>query len=220
MNPDTPHPKTRVVVIDDHPVVCDGLSAILNRQPDLEVCGSAATHHEALALIERVQPHVILLDISLQDCDGLDLLRTIKARHPRLAVAILSVHDESVYAARAIRAGASGYIMKGADSRRIIQSLREIAAGGFAFSPGVQRRLFWEQAQPNGPNAAIHSLTDRELSVFRLLGQGMNTEEMAAMLKISVKTVETHRMHIKSKLDIDSLNKLIECAVSWQRAQT
>ena len=218
---DTASPsKVRVAIIDDHPIVCDGLTAIINRESDFEVCGTAARHHEILPLIDRHRPQVVLLDISLQDCDGLDMLRTIKSQHPGVAVAILSVHDEQVFAARAIRSGASGYIMKGADATSIVQALRDIVAGGFVFSRRVQQMLFWEQTNGPGGSDPLLALTDRELSVFRLLGQGMNTAQIAGTLKISSKTVETHRVHVKTKLQIESFTKLIELAVSWHRTQT
>ncbi|HRZ13839.1 MAG TPA: response regulator transcription factor [Kiritimatiellia bacterium] len=212
--------RIRIILIDDHPVVCEGLTTIINKMSDLEVCGCASGHNEALFLLERTNPHVALLDISLQDCDGMDLLRVIKSGFPNVAVVVLSVHDEQVYAARAIRAGASGYIMKkDADSAHIIATVREVARGNFGFSPSVQRRLFWGQSVPGEIKDHLHSLTDRELAVFRLLGRGATTEQIAGILRISPKTVETHRMHIKTKLRVDSLNKLVEHAVSWQRRQ-
>ncbi len=211
--------KIRIVVIDDHPIVCDGLTAIMNAQDDLEVCGVASRHDDALNLIDQARPHVALLDISLQDCDGLDLLRIIKLRFPEVAVTILSVHDEEVYASRAIRAGASGYIMKGADVTCIMQAVRDVARGIFVFSHSVQRQLFWEQKRLGEKEDAVQVLTDRELAVFRLLGQGANTEQISSILRISAKTVETHRIHIKAKLHIDNLPKLVERAVSWLHSQ-
>lgn len=212
--------KKRILLVDDHPVVRAGFSQLLGLEPDFEVCGQAGTASEALELISKLKPDLAIVDISLDGTNGIELIKTMQALHPRVAILVLSVHSESVYAQRALRAGAKGYLMKEAPTREIFRAIRMILKGELYFSERMNdlivRKLFAVNAETEpAPSSPLDLLTDRELEIFQLIGQGIKTTGIAEKLRVSVKTVETHRAHIKEKLNLNSSMALLSEAVRW-----
>jgi DNA-binding NarL/FixJ family response regulator len=209
--------KNKVLVVDDHPIVRQGLALLINREPDLMVCGEAEDASTAIQSILATNPDILVVDISLNGPDGLDLLKDIRTRYPELPVLILSMHDESIYAERALRAGAQGYIMKQEASDRVLLALRRILNREIYVSEPVSnkmlKRLIGNSAR--GKPASISDLTDRELEVFRLIGEGHTTRQIADQLHISIKTVESYQAHIKEKLSLKSARELVQHAVQW-----
>jgi len=212
-----PAKKSRVFVVDDHPIVRQGLALLINREADLAVCGEAEDAHSAMQLVVSTQPDIMIVDISLNGPDGLDLLKDIRTRYPDLPVLILSMHDESIYAERALRAGAQGYIMKQEATDKVLVALRRILSREIYVSERIANRML--QRYIGSPGAArpasIADLTDRELEVFRLIGGGHSTRQIAEELHISVKTVESYQAHIKEKLSLRSARELVQHAIQW-----
>jgi DNA-binding NarL/FixJ family response regulator len=207
--------KRTVLLVDDHPVVRQGLALLINREPDLAVCGDAEEASAALRRIEELKPDLIVVDISLKGPDGLDLLKDIRARDPNLPVLILSMLDELLYAERALRAGANGYIMKQEATERVLVAIRRILGGEVYVSDRMADRMLHRfvgggQTSQRSPIAA---LTDRELEVFRLIGEGRGTRQIAEELHISVKTVESYQAHIKEKLCLKNSRELVQRAI-------
>jgi DNA-binding NarL/FixJ family response regulator len=203
-------------VVDDHPIVREGMSLLINRESDLEVCGDAENAHAALAAIERLNPHLVILDISLDGPDGLEVLKMIRAREAALPVLMLSMHDEDTYAERALRAGANGYIMKQKATDKVLTAVRRILAGEIYVSEHVASRVLHRVAGGEKPEASpMSKLSDRELEVFRLIGEGNGTRQIAEALNLSVKTVETYEAHLKEKLSLGSVRELMRYAVEW-----
>lgn len=208
--------KNRVFVVDDHPIVRQGLALLVNRQPDLTVCGEAEDAQAAMQAIIASKPDIMVLDISLNGPDGLDLLKSIRTRYPDLPVLILSMHDESIYAERALRAGAQGYIMKQEATEMVLVALRRILAREIYVSERISNRMVQHYiGNPAAKTSSIADLTDRELEVFRLIGQGHSTRRIAEELHISVKTVESYQAHIKEKLSLRSARELVQHAIRW-----
>jgi DNA-binding NarL/FixJ family response regulator len=208
-----PLPRKRILLVDDHSVVRDGIALWLGATPDLEVCGAVTQTQAALEAVEALRPDLVITDIGMPGRDGLELTKDIRARWPELPVLIFSVHDEALYAGRALRAGARGYCSKGAGSERLVEAVRAVLRGGMAFSPETTTRLL-EQA--GGGKAGGHPLTglsDREFEVFRLFGAGQTNAEVAANLGLSTKTVETHSLNIRRKLGLRTPAELIRHAV-------
>jgi len=214
---DAAAPRSAVLIVDDHPIVRQGLTLLINREPDLAVCGDAEEAASALSRIEELKPDLIVVDISLNGPDGLDLLKSIRARDPNLPVLILSMLDESLYAERALRAGANGYIMKQEATDRVLVAIRRILAGEIYVSDRIANRMLHRfaggvQIEDRSP---IADLTDRELEVFRLIGEGHGTRQIAEQLHISVKTVESYQAHIKEKLSLKNARELVQRAIQW-----
>jgi len=209
--------KNRVLVVDDHPIVRQGLALLINREPDLIVCGEAEDARTAMQAIPLVRPDILVVDISLNGPDGLDLLKDIRARYPVLPVLILSMHDESIYAERALRAGAQGYIMKQEASEKVLLALRRILGREIYVSERVSNRILQRYIGSPGEArpSSIADLTDRELEVFRLIGEGHSTRQIAEELHISVKTVESYQSHIKEKLSLRNARELVQHAIQW-----
>ncbi|MBE3070212.1 MAG: response regulator transcription factor [Planctomycetes bacterium] len=207
----------RVLVVDDHPVVRQGLALLINHEPDLAVCGEAATAAEALKAIADTRPDVAIVDLSLKGASGLDLIKDIKVRHPGLPVLVLSMSDENVYAERALRAGARGYMMKEEATEKVLTALRRVLAGAVYLSDAMASRLLSQFVAGDAPGGGspVDRLSDRELEVFRLIGQGLGTGEIAHRLHLSPKTIETHRAHIKVKLGLDSGTDLLRQAIRF-----
>ncbi|MFZ0201676.1 MAG: response regulator transcription factor [Candidatus Sulfotelmatobacter sp.] len=209
--------KKAVFLVDDHPIVRQGLTLLINREPDLTVCGEAEEMHSALSAILAVKPDILIVDISLNGPDGLELLKNVRLSSPRLPVLILSMHDESIYAERALRAGANGYIMKQEATEKVLVALRRILSGEIYVSDRITNSML--QHYVRGANPAEHSsiaeLTDRELEVFRLIGEGHGTRQIADTLHLSVKTVESYQAHIKEKLSLRSARELVQHAIEW-----
>src|ERR1700752_185055 len=209
--------KSRVFVVDDHPIVRQGLALLINREDDLAVCGEAEDAHVAIQSLAAAKPDILIVDISLNGPDGLDLLKDVCMRYPELPVLILSMHDESIYAERALRAGAQGYIMKQEATEKVLVALRRILNREIYVSERIANRMLHRYI--GNPNAAKPSssadLTDRELEVFRLIGEGHSTRQIAEDLHISVKTVESYQAHIKEKLSLRSARELVQHAIQW-----
>jgi DNA-binding NarL/FixJ family response regulator len=210
--------QTTIFIVDDHPVFVRGIRQILQQEPDFNVCGNAASAPEALSAIERLKPDFLILDVSINGSNGIELMKTIRAHSPGLPVLFLSMHDEDIYAERALRAGARGYVMKARPADDVIAAIRRILAGGLYLSEALGGRLLNSFLGRRGaaPGASpVDQLSDRELEVFRALGEGKGTRAIAEAFNLSVKTVETHRAHIKEKLNIRTATELIRAAVEW-----
>jgi DNA-binding NarL/FixJ family response regulator len=206
--------KSRVLLVDDHPVVREGLIRLLNILPDLEVCGEASTAREALDLIETTRPDIVIVDISLEDRNGVQLIKDITARHPELPCLVLSMYDESVYALRVLRAGGRGYIMKQQRPKDVVTAIRQVLTGQRYLSATFSSRLLEEFITPSSAGPVLRAeLTDRELEVLTLLGRGSSPREIAERLYLSVKTVEAHRERIKRKLGLKNGTELLRYAI-------
>jgi len=213
--------KSRVLVVDDHPIVRQGLTLLINRESDLTVCGEAEDAHTAMQSLTSTRPDILVVDISLNGPDGLDLLKNVRSRHPELPVLILSMHDESIYAERALRAGAQGYIMKQEATEKVLVALRRILSREIYVSERIAHRMMHRYiGNPSASKpSSIADLTDRELEVFRLIGEGHSTRQIAEELHISVKTVESYQSHIKEKLSLRSARELVQHAIQWSISQ-
>jgi DNA-binding NarL/FixJ family response regulator len=212
------HPaKKRIMVVDDHPIVRQGLALLINREPDLVVCGEAQEAMGAMHVLSSSRPDVLIVDISLSGPDGIDLLKNIRTTHPTLPVLILSMHDESVYAERALRAGANGYIMKQEATENVLVAVRRILSGEIYVSARIANQMLRHYITGSGTlrDSSIADLSDRELEVFRLIGEGHGTRQIAEKLHLSVKTVESYQAHIKEKRSLRSSRELMQRAIQW-----
>jgi len=218
----SPPGKARVFVVDDHPIVRQGLSQLINREPDLMVCGEAEDARTALEAIAPSRPAIVIVDVSLEGPDGIELLKTIRSRDSKLPVLVLSMHDESLYAERALRAGANGYIMKQEATDRVLTAIRQILGGEVYVSDRMAQKMVHQFIGRSGvaKRSKADELTDRELEVFRLIGQGHGTRQIAEELHLSVKTVESHYAHIKEKLSLKNARELVQHAARWLTEQT
>jgi len=209
----------RIVLVDDHPILRGGLAQLIGDDPTLEVCGEAASVKEATALLEKVHPDLALVDIFLEGSNGIELTKIIRRRWPRVRVLILSMHDETVYARRALRAGALGYVMKQEVSKTILEAIHTVVEGERYVSENIARALENEgletKAGAAGPGQFVDVLSDRELEVFEHFGRGMSRSAIAEMLNVSVKTVEAHRQHIREKLEIKDSTDFMRRAMLW-----
>jgi DNA-binding NarL/FixJ family response regulator len=215
----TAHATVRVLVVDDHPVVHLGLRSIFTEEPWLDVIGEAFTPEAALAEIERSHPDLVIIDLSLGQVQssGLQLVRDVRDRWPEIRVLVLTMHDETLYAGRAMRAGAHGYVTKRDAVRDLVDAIRIVMGGETYLKSGMRTtdEGSVRRADQEAPRIAVRSLSDRELEVYEMIGQGLGTREIAETLSVSVKTVETHRTRIKSKLGIASTQQLVRSAVQW-----
>jgi DNA-binding NarL/FixJ family response regulator len=213
------HPKkSKVFLVDDHPIVRQGLALLINREPDMLVCGEADSASSALQSIPSVSPDVVVLDISLDGPDGLDLLKSIRLKEPILPVLMLSMHDESSYAERSLRAGANGYIMKQEATEKVLVAIRRILQGKVYLSERLTNRMLEKYAHGSTPsrNDPLAMLSDRELAVFRLIGAGHSTRRIADELHVSVKTIESYQAHIKEKLGLRNARELVQHAIEYR----
>ena len=210
--------KKTVFVIDDHPLLRQGLALLINQQQDLEVCGEAEEAHAALQAIAQKRPDILIVDISLNGPDGLELLKNIRVSYPELPVLILSMHDEAIYAERALRARANGYIMKQEATEKVLVAVRRILNGDVYLSDRMANKMLQQYigGAPVAIQSRLASLSDRELEVFRMIGEGRSTREIAEELHLSIKTVETYQAHIKDKLSLRSGRELIQHAIQWK----
>lgn len=209
--------KTRILVVDDHPIVRQGLAQLIDEESDLEVCAQAEDAPEAMSLIKKLEPDFVIVDISLKETSGMELIKDIKAGYPSLAILALSMHDESLYAERSLRAGARGYVMKSEATVKVVDAIRKIMSGRIYVSENIAAKMMNKivGAQPDVGASAIERLSDRELEVFSLIGQGYGTRKIAERLHLSVKTVETYRAHIKDKLNLADATELLQYAIRW-----
>jgi len=212
--------KSRVFIVDDHPLVREGLANLINAQNDLVVCGEAGDSARAIAGIVKARPHVALIDISLKNESGLELVKHLANQFPQVALIVLSMHDETLYAERALRAGARGYVMKREASKSVLASIRRVLEGGVYVSERVGNRLTVKAAAPReaADSSPIERLSDRELEIFRLLGQGRTTSQIAADLNLSLKTVQAYCARAKDKFGVTSLTELLRAAIRWEDA--
>ncbi len=213
-----PEPKARILIVDDHPAVREALAIRIERERDLEVCGEAADLAEALRLADSTRPDVAVIDVGLKSESGIDLIKRLKARHDALRMIVWSMYSEELYAERALRAGAMGYITKEQATGKIVEAIRHVLGGKLYLSPALSEKLlarFVGPAPQRSDETPVAALSDRELDVFRLIGQGLKTAEIAAQLHLSVKTVETYRDRIRAKLDLSDGAKLALSAMQW-----
>jgi len=206
-----------VLVVDDHPIVRQGIRSVLDHEPDLHVCGEAESARDALTAFQTARPDVAIIDISLKGADGLELTKSIRAQDKEMPILIISMHDEAIYAERVLRAGANGYVMKQEVSDRIVDAIRQVLRGNIYVSDPIRQRILMGIRSGAGDEhvSPIERLSDRELEVFRLIGQGQGTREIAEQLHLSVKTIETYRAHIKEKLNLANATELVRYAVQW-----
>jgi DNA-binding NarL/FixJ family response regulator len=211
-------PTAKVLIVDDHPAVREALRIRIAMQPDLELCGEAADVAEAVRLVEETAPDVAVIDIGLKTGSGIDLIKRLKAHHAPLRMVVWSMYGEDLYAERALRAGAMGYLTKEQATGSIIDAIRQVLQGKMYLSPTMTERFVKRAVGRSGPEATLSPaavLSDRELEVFRLIGEGQKTQAVAAALHLSVKTVETYRGRIRAKLNLSDGMHLTRCAVQW-----
>ena len=210
-------PKTRVLLVDDHPILRRGLAQLINQEADMMVCGEAEDAPKAFEAVSTLQPDVAVFDISLKGGNGIELIKNVKARFPDLPILVLSMHDESLYAERALRAGSLGYIMKEEAIEQVLVAIRRVLLGEIFLSDKMKAKMLQQLA--NGKAKAfvspIEHLTDRELEVFRLIGEGRSTRQIAGELHLSVRTVEAYREYIKGKLNLKNATELVQHAFHW-----
>jgi DNA-binding NarL/FixJ family response regulator len=210
--------KKTVLIVDDHPLMRQGLAMLINQQQDMQVCGEAEEAHTAMQRIAQNRPDIVILDLTLKGPDGLELLKTVRTTDPDLPILILSMHDEAIYAERALRARANGYIMKQEASEKVLVAVRRILDGDVYLSDSMSRKMLQQyiDGSPSLLESRISSLSDRELEVFCRIGEGRATREIAEELRLSIKTVETYQAHIKEKLGLRSGRELIQHAIQWK----
>ena len=211
-----PPKARRIVIVDDHPLFRKGLEQLINNTSDgLAVCGEASTAAEAMSVIRKVKPDLAIVDLSLPGANGIELIKNIRAEFSKLPVLILSMHDESLYALRALKAGAQGYVMKQEALENVIVAIREVFAGRPYLSPDMSAKLITNFAKGTDESNPTDKLSDRELEILELIGKGRDVGEIAQALHISPKTVETHRAHIKEKLNLRNAREVARFAVQW-----
>lgn len=211
----------KILLVDDHPLMRRGQADLLSREQDLMVCGEAGTAREAMEAIVKLKPDLVLVDMALPDKDGLELIKDIQALHPGLPVLAMSMQDESLYAARVLRAGGRGYVMKAEGPERLAAAIRTVLSGQIAVSPRMSAKILESVAAPSGKvgGGPESKLSDRELEVMRLFGEGWSTEEIANRLHLSPKTVDVHRAHIKEKLGLNTTPEFTRFAIRWVASQ-
>src|ERR1051326_4128286 len=202
--------RRKILLVDDHPLTRHGMAQLIGQQRDLIVCGEAGTAEDALRCIGRLRPDLVLLDVTLPGKPGLELIKDLSATHPEVAVLVVSMHDERLYAERALRAGARGYLMKSAGGEELIKAIRRVFAGQVYVSQELSAKILDNLSGSSRRPAGV--LSDREFEVFQLVGEGLTTGEIGTRLHISGKTVETHRLHIREKLGLKTPPELTKCA--------
>jgi DNA-binding NarL/FixJ family response regulator len=222
MTNDPERRKRKVFLVDDHPLVREHLRALLQREQDLEVCGEAGDAPTALSLITREEPDLVILDISLKHSHGLELLKDLQNLLPRLPVLVLSMHDETLYAERALRAGAKGYITKEEATVSVLSAVRKVLAGQVYLSERMAGRMMQKMVKgsPEQAGSPLEALADRELEVFQLVGRGMGTRQIAEELHLGIKTVESYKARIKEKLRLADGNDLLQHAIQWEQGRS
>jgi DNA-binding NarL/FixJ family response regulator len=211
--------KKKVLIVDDHPIVRQGLAQLLRQESDLTVCGEADHGQGLPQVISELKPDILVLDLTLKDTSGIDVIKDIAPRFPDLPILVLSIHDESLYAERALRAGAKGYIMKEEAADKVVTAIREVLKGDIYVGEKLKSRLLSKAlGTPKAGASPLETLSDRELEVFRLLGQGYSTRRIAERFGRSIKTVEIYRANIKQKLGLKDAAELIHCAVRWAQS--
>ncbi len=213
--------RHRIFLVDDHPVTREGVRVLIDQEPDLVVCGQADSAPAALQLIQRLKPDLAVVDITLKTTSGIELMKNVKALLPDLPVLIMSMHDESLYAERALRAGAKGYVMKHEASDRILTAIRSVIAGDLYLSEKMKEKMLHRlvRSRKNEVVFTIDTLSDREMEVFQLIGNGFGTRQIAEKLNLSVKTIDSYREHLKLKLRLEKGSDLVRHAIQWVRSE-
>jgi len=221
MSSDSQKPKRKVFLVDDHPLVREWLTNLINQQPDLTVCGETDSAPLALDAISRAKPDVAIVDISLSDSSGIELIKSLKESQPQVAVLVLSMHDESLYAERALRAGARGYIMKRETTRKVIDAIRRVLEGKLYISETVSETITAKSVtgKVGASQTPVEQLSDRELEVFEMLGQGLGTRQIAENLRVSIKTVQVYCARMKEKMNLGSATELLREAIRWNETR-
>lgn len=216
-----PKPQKKILIVDDHPMMREGLRQLIANEPDLTVCCEAENAHQCLDKVNSAQPDLVLADITLPGKNGLELVKDIQAMHPGLPVLMISMHDESLYAERVLRAGGRGYIMKQEGGKKLMLAIRQVLNGQIYVSEKMSAKILeiFSGRRSDTATSPVENLTDREFEVFELIGQGKPTREIAERLHVSVKTVEVHRVNIKTKLKLATAAELIRYAVRWIESQ-
>ena len=214
-------PRKKILLVDDHPFMRAGLAQLIDRQPDLAVCAEAGDPAAAARELAKASPDLVLTDITMPGRSGLEFIKDLKAAHPDLPILVVSMHDELIYAERALRAGARGYIMKEAGGEALLAAVRKVLGGEIYVSPRMAAKILDSLSgrRPRGSSSPIEKLSDREFEVFQLIGHGKTTREIAAQLHLSPKTVDVHRGHIKEKLELRDATALVRHAVRWVETQ-
>ncbi len=217
---DSPEAK-RIVIVDDHPLFRKGLEEMIHSEGSFAVCGEAGNAAEAMDVIRKLDPEMVVVDLSLPGANGIELIKNIRAEFAKLPVLVLSMHDESLYALRALRAGANGYVMKHEAMTNVIEAIREVFNGRPYLSPAMAAQVITKFAhrQAEGEVDAVERLSDRELEILELIGKGNEVRQIARLLHLSPKTVETHRAHIKDKLDLKNSREVARFALQWLQAR-
>lgn len=207
----------KILVVDDHPLVRRGLGELIASQPDLVVCGEAATAAEALNLVDQTAPDLVIIDLKLKQSSGIELIKQIKARYKSIKMLVASMHEEALFAERALHAGASGYINKEEAGEKVVEAIRQILQGKVYLSNEMTEHMLYQFAgrQQEPSENSLDKLSNREIEVFELVGQGMGTRQIAELLHLSVKTIETYRESVKRKLNLNTSSELIRRAVQW-----
>jgi DNA-binding NarL/FixJ family response regulator len=210
-------PTTRILIVDDHPIVREGLSSLLAKEPDFEICGEADDIPSAIRLIDQTRPHVVTIDISLQSGSGIDLIRRITKSHRSIRMVACSLYDETLYAERALHAGALGYVNKHEATQKIVEAVRHVLDDKVYLSDRMSERLTHRLIGGRGKveRPAVETLSDRELEVFAMIGKGLTSQEIARKLHLGVKTVDTYRSRIKQKLKLTNMAQLARDAAQW-----
>ena len=212
--------KKKIFIVDDHPMMRDGILQLISKEPDLTACGEAEDAADALAQIEKLKPDLALVDITLRSSNGLELIKDLHLRAPETAVLVVSMHDESLYAERVLRAGGRGYVMKQEGGKKLMEAIRHVLSGKTYVSEKVSAKILdIFSGRKTDSSSPVEKLTDREFEVFQLIGQGRSTKEIADKLHVSAKTVEVHRVNIKQKLNVATAPELIHFAVRWMQSQ-
>jgi DNA-binding NarL/FixJ family response regulator len=209
--------KTNILIVDDHPIVRQGLAELINHEDDLLVCGQAEDAHQAMKAVKELKPDMAIVDISLKETSGMELIKDLKTQYPNLPVLALSMHDESLYAERALRAGAKGYIMKAVATEKVITAIRKILGGEIYTSDTMASKMMRKfiDGSKDIHASPVESLSDREQEVFQLIGKGYGTRQISDRLFLSIKTIETYRAHIKEKLHLADAAELLQYAIQW-----
>ena len=213
--------RKRILIVDDHPMTRFGIAQLLRQEGDLEVCGEAENAPQALALVKSLNPDLLLTDLTMPGKHGLEFLKDMKAMHPKVAVLVVSMHDEALYAERVLKAGGRGYVMKHAGGEELLRAVRRVLDGRVYLSEAMAQTALdtysgWDSKRKD---SRIGKLTDREFEVFQRLGEGMTSREIGGQLHMSSKTVDTHRQHIREKLNLASGTALLKFAIRWMSAQ-
>ena len=211
----------RVLLLDDHPMTRYGMARLIEQEPDLVVCGEAENSHSALAAVKAHKPEVVLVDLTMPGGEGIEFIKDMRALHPEVAVLVVSMHDEEVYAQRALRAGSRGYIMKSEGGEQLVKAIRQVLGGKIYLSEKMAGKVLevFSGQRDRGETTTLDKLSDREFEVFRLLGQGLTTREIGQRLRLGTKTVDTHRLHLRQKMGFKTSAALIKHAIQWAGTQ-